>query len=86
MTVRVGSCRIPALCAGILLFAAACGRGPSARMAPTSSRGSLAPASGVAKIALVAAEPAATSRDQLSRTIETMTARLSAHPADSRAA
>ena len=85
MTMRVGRFSIPAI-AGMLVFATACGRGSAARHAPTSSRGSATSAAAVTKIALVAAEPAATSRDQLSRTIEHMTARLSVHPTDSRAA
>ena len=77
---------IPALCAGMVMFATACGREPGARRAPTTSRGAQRPNTAVSKIALVAAEPGATSRDQLSRTIETMQARLSANAADSRAA
>lgn len=82
----VGSFRIPVLAAGVLMFGAACGRAPAGRTPPTSSRNTGRSTVAVSKVALVAAEPAATSRDQLSRTIETMTARLSAQPADGRAA
>jgi len=77
---------IAATTAAVLVFATACGRSSAVRKAPTSSRGATRSPAAISKIALVAAEPAATSRDQLSRTIETMQARLSANPADSRAA
>lgn len=86
MTRRVSRLGIAAIVAAVLLFAIAYGRSSAVRKAPTSSRGATKSPVAVSKIALVAAEPAATSRDQLARTIETMSARLSTDPTDSRAA